>query len=952
MSEAAGFLAALWHSPRDANEHYELRAFAPNLDTHRSFHGTAESLIRAATPLHDKRDVYMGVNPRVDRTGRKDGVRHVVAIFGEFDCPRELQANPTARDAWKVAKAAELEAHAYPPGLLTDSGGGLHGYWPLTTPLLLPPAGDRYRDAKVERVEVVLKALIQRLGASRESAEIGRILRLPGTFNHKPDYPDGPLLVRLLALHPERRYAFEELEAALLPVEIPSGSPAQTPRPALPPPARAKLRAATGLIAAYWPDKDAGATRHADIVLPLAGYLSQFMEPDDVVTVIEAGIRQAGDEAFLRERRQELVSAARTSSASIERNGKRVGLPTLKQRFPDLARLLGEVWSMRPGNIGVYGDCGAPDVAWEPPLPFSVVAVPPFPTEVLPSWLREWTLAEAEATQTPPDLAGLMALAALAAACARKVEMAVRDGFREPLNLYTVVSLPPATRKSAVFSDVTAPLEHFEQQCAESDGPKIAEAQATYKIAEKALARAQEVAAKAESATERERLTAEAADLARQLAALPPAVPTRLLVDDCTPERLATLLRDQQGRIAAMSPEGDLFEIMAGRYSDQANLGVFLKGHAGDTLRVDRVNRPPEQVRRPALTIGLAVQPDVIQGLAAKPGFRGRGLLARFAYALPESLVGRRNTRAAPMPRPVRDTYHHALLNLLEMESATDETGAPTPHLLTLSPEAAMLLEEFEAETEPRLSEFGDLGSMADWGGKLVGLVVRLAGLLYLARQARELRVPAGGPRWRALDAPAIQAAITLGHYLTEHARAAFAEMGLDPQVEAARSLLRWVEHHGKNSFTKRELQQNVKGRFRRVEELDPPLELLIRHGYLRLQESEPSGERGRPAGATYDVNPALLRHNPQNPQKGRAADPVEPPVGMAHGRPAAPAEVVHERESVSLAAPDDAGETSIVGPPIADVDAYCVTCQRPWTDAELAAMRCLVCPPPVGPAS
>ena len=103
-----------------------------------------------------------------------------------------------------------------------------------------------------------------------------------------------------------------------------------------------------------------------------------------------------------------------------------------------------------------------------------------------------------------------------------------------------------------------------------------------------------------------------------------------------------------------------MFDQMAGRYNQAAgpNLGVYLKGHAGDLLKVDRRGRPPEYVERPCLTIGLAVQPEVLRGLASRPGFGGRGLLARFLYSLPESLVGRRQPGAPPVPtgggRPLR----------------------------------------------------------------------------------------------------------------------------------------------------------------------------------------------------------------------------------------------------------------------------------------------------------
>jgi replicative DNA helicase len=99
---------------------------------------------------------------------------------------------------------------------------------------------------------------------------------------------------------------------------------------------------------------------------------------------------------------------------------------------------------------------------------------------------------------------------------------------------------------------------------------------------------------------------------------------------------------------------------MAGRYSVHGvgNFGVFLKGHAGDTLRVDRMGRD-EYVKSPALTLGLAVQPEVIRGLAQKQGFRGRGLLGRIIYAPPPvNLLGRRNMNPPPVPDDVRQAYH------------------------------------------------------------------------------------------------------------------------------------------------------------------------------------------------------------------------------------------------------------------------------------------------------
>ncbi len=82
-----------------------------------------------------------------------------------------------------------------------------------------------------------------------------------------------------------------------------------------------------------------------------------------------------------------------------------------------------------------------------------------------------------------------------------------------------------------------------------------------------------------------------------------PVIP-RLLADDATPEATATLLADHGGRIAIISTEGGVFDTIAGRYARTVNMDVYLKGHSGDRLRVDRQGRPPQYIPSPALTMG------------------------------------------------------------------------------------------------------------------------------------------------------------------------------------------------------------------------------------------------------------------------------------------------------------------------------------------------------------
>jgi replicative DNA helicase len=251
-------------------------------------------------------------------------------------------------------------------------------------------------------------------------------------------------------------------------------------------------------------------------------------------------------------------------------------------------------------------------------------------------------------------------------------------------------------RKSSVFSALTRPVADFERDQAAAALPGITETATLRRIADQAAATAEAAAGKA-PASQQEEARAEAIARAAEAARLVvPPVP-RWLVDDATPEALAGLLATY-GRIALLSPEGDVFDQMAGRYNQTAgpNLGVYLKGHAGDLLKVDRRGRLPECVERPCLTIGLAVQPAVLRGLASRPGFGGRGLLARFLYSLPASLVGRRQPGAPPVPSAVADRY------TLELHALAASLNAPAgddgPAVLTLDPRAGELLLGFERD--------------------------------------------------------------------------------------------------------------------------------------------------------------------------------------------------------------------------------------------------------------
>ncbi len=169
---------------------------------------------------------------------------------------------------------------------------------------------------------------------------------------------------------------------------------------------------------------------------------------------------------------------------------------------PSKLRPVSTGWPSRSESIELPGlpeegrrfrlDCGRRDekllpllrgaAEWQPtaepwpeqPERFEERSLPGFPAHVLPAVLREWVEAESHATQTPPDLAGLLALAVCSSVIARRVVVEPRPGWREPTNLFVAVCWGPATVSS--FSDALEPLREIEAELVERDRGEVTRA--------------------------------------------------------------------------------------------------------------------------------------------------------------------------------------------------------------------------------------------------------------------------------------------------------------------------------------------------------------------------------------------------------------------------------------------------------------------------------------------
>ena len=171
-------------------------------------------------------------------------------------------------------------------------------------------------------------------------------------------------------------------------------------------------------------------------------------EPTDPVTVLgeldDAGeLADVGGGPFLHT----LVEAVPTV-ANAGHYAQLVAETARRRRVIDLGIRLAHsdadpaVLAHLAGELADTTTAGPGGRRWEPPIPLGVAGeVPAFPVEVLPGWLGEYVAAVATATQTPPDLAGMLALAVLATVAAGAVEVEPRPGWREPLCLFVAVGM-------------------------------------------------------------------------------------------------------------------------------------------------------------------------------------------------------------------------------------------------------------------------------------------------------------------------------------------------------------------------------------------------------------------------------------------------------------------------------------------------------------------------------
>jgi hypothetical protein len=265
--------------------------------------------------------------------------------------------------------------------------------------------------------------------------------------------------------------------------------------------------------------------------------------------------------------------------------------------------------------------------AWDDPIPFDDVETPEIPAILLPEPFGNFAAALANETETAQSLSVMTILGVLSTVLAKRVTISPKEGWVEPINIYSLIALPPANNKSLVLKKCTDPLINWEREQAALLDYEIRRCQSERKTQEKIIEGMRKKAAASKNLMEQKDLIAQTTEKEIHLIEIP--VLPQLFVNDTTPESLVINVFEQGGRFAIFSDEGGIIETLAGLYSNgNSNIDILLKGIDGGELRVRRKDRSFNL--NPYLTIVLAIQPAIIQTMSEKRSYIGNGALERF----------------------------------------------------------------------------------------------------------------------------------------------------------------------------------------------------------------------------------------------------------------------------------------------------------------------------------
>lgn len=457
----------------------------------------------------------------------------------------------------------------------------------------------------------------------------------------------------------------------------------------------------------------------------------------------------------------------------------------------------------------------------------------PFPVEALPEPLRSFVVEESAAIGCDPSMVALPGLGGCAGAIGTTRMIYLKRGWTEPSVLWLNVVARSGSLKTPAHKHSLRPLH----------------------LAQAARFREHEQAMK--------RFEVEVQRYERDYAAWkrpgndrgdPPEKPeppvcVRYVVDQCTVEALAPILRQNPRGVVLVRDESSgwlrgMNEYKSGRGSDVAN---WLQLHDAGTIIVDRkTGQRTIHIPQAAVSVAGTIQPDTLRDVLT-PEFFSCGLAARLLLAAPPDRKIQWSEREAPVA--VIEQYANAIVQLLALDHSIGRDGQPEPVNLRLSRKAKAVFLKWHAECADRLAAAPDDRTAATLS-KCKGAAARLALVCQLVADSAAT----------AISVEAMRSGVTLARWFADEAERVYARLDESPKDRDRRELVELIQRKG-GTITVRQLMRSSH-RFQTAEAAEMALSRLALAGTGTWDPVEVDGKPGRPTrrfrlveGADVDTN-------------------------------------------------------------------------------------------------
>lgn len=486
---------------------------------------------------------------------------------------------------------------------------------------------------------------------------------------------------------------------------------------------------------------------------------------------------------------------------------------------------------------------------WDSPILPDELNAPEIPAKSLPGWLGDFCGAVSKSILVPEGPPVLQCLATLATCLQKKFIVHCKDDHYETLSLWTFSALDSGARKSAIVNVFKVPIASWEKDKKKSMGGDIAKTETTRKVELKNIDRLEAEAGKEADEIERLELITGISELREKIPE--EKIPPCLWTGDVTPETLQDMLAKHDEKMALLADEGGIFQIMGGLYSaGRANIDVFMQAYTGSPVRIHRQTRIVE-IDNPALTFGLIVQPSILEDFCqgGKTRFKDIGVMGRFLYCIPTSIIGHRILlKAIAIPPEIKTTYNNEIKRLLDIEIFPDDEGTKHPKVFTLSKEALTEWEKFAQYIENNQGEGSQFWEIQTWTAKIAGNALRIAGLLHVAM---------GNDEKMPINKEIMDMSLDLCQLLIPHAQIAYNKTASIQFIEDAKMIYKWILTLKKAFFTQRECHKKFHGRFKTLDRMLSALRFLTTLSTISEPTNKETG--GRPS-IIYGINPAVIK--------------------------------------------------------------------------------------------